>query len=239
MRANCIALLGVLSYVGCDSKLVPNDGYNGPDISCPPNTVTCPSNDMATTPPAPKCLAAAGLAGDNLLCVNFSAINDMVLTAPLPQLVSNWTFSKDSKNADCWQVKGGKLQIINFNGSFMDSCKAALPSMDFINDVNLKPKNYKKVILSLVQQVDLELGVSPNAPNQLAQIYNGNTSNPAFLLTQTSGKQPEQQVTFTIDITNLPPAGTNVANYIIQVTSSFKQFKDGLQISSIAVNAIQ
>lgn len=219
MRTNHIILLGVLSLVGCDSKIVERDGSTNTDL-------TCQMRDMAQTPPAPKCAAAKGLAGDNLLCVDFSTI-----TMPFAQSLPMWSFSKDSMTKDCWEVQNNRLQIINFSGMFQDTCRVTLPTYNF-NDAD--KQKYKTVTLALVQQVDLDLGTT--FPNQLEQIYN---ASPPFLLSQTSGNQPEQQFVLIIDLMKLPAASSKVANFTIQVMSAAKQFKNGLQISSIAVNASQ
>lgn len=217
MRSPAAAQLLLFAFLSSCAQ-PPEQFSDAGNCSAPP--------DLATI--APKCAAAKGLAGDNLLCVDFSTI-----TMPLPQSLPTWSFSKDSMNNDCWQVQNNRLQIINFNGSFQDTCKVTLPSYNF-NDPD--KQKYKSVTLAIVQKVDLDLGTA--FPNQLAQIYNGRSS-PSFLLSQTSGTQPEQQFVLTIDTMKLPLANSNIAGFILQVTSAAKQFRNGLQVSSIAVNASQ
>ena len=54
----------------------------------------CPSGpDMAT--PRPKCAAANGLAGDNLICVDFTSLAAQALnnTGSLPAVLKNWDFA--------------------------------------------------------------------------------------------------------------------------------------------------
>ena len=72
--------------------------------------------DMAS--PAPKCAAAKGLAGDNLLCVDFKDVQ---------QLTSLTTWSFNCGGGASWTVMNGQLQVAAFK-DFADTCTARLPA---------------------------------------------------------------------------------------------------------------
>lgn len=224
MRTNLLALLCVLSLAGCPLEVIERDGgtssTDGP--KCPPLPDLMPQ-------PA-KCAAAKGIGGDNLLCIDFSSLPDQQLGSALPPELNAWSFNNPP---NCWEIKSGKLEIKDF-GMFDSTCTFTMPSFD-LNDAD--KQKYQNITLSIVQKVDLDPGTA--FPNQFMQIYNG-TANAAFLLTQMTGSQPEQQTVITIDKQKLPAVMQRVAKYLFQVSSSMaNNTKKGIQISSLAVNGIQ
>jgi hypothetical protein len=198
------------------------------------------SHDMAgcssapdLTPPAAKCAAATGLAGDNLICVDFASIPDQSLDdqSRLPAQLARWDFVTKC-GGKYWVISSQMLQIKSFS-AFNDTCGFLMPSINF-NDAD--KQKYQKLTLSIVQKMDLDPGTI--SPNQAAQVYFGNAL-PAYLVTQTTGTQPEQQITLTIDKQKLPLAINNTVKYLLQVQSGQPQNKQGWQIESIAVMATQ
>lgn len=184
--------------------------------------------DMATPKP-PSCIvpAAAGIAGDNLgICVDFAKIGPGPLSSgQLPAELTGWNFGQCSHS---WEIANGHLQLQNF-GTFAGVCNFMLPSIN-LNDQD--KQKYQSITLSLAQRIDLELGLDSN---QLTQIYFKNPI-PSLLLTQTSGTQPEQRISITIDRAKLPMALSLAVSYLLQVqaTTSVSN-KQGWQIGSIAV----
>ena len=227
MRAAAFISIFCLSgVVGCDQQ---------PYAQIP--TDYCALVDMKVTPPAdmtvvPPCAAAIGLRGDNLVCVDFSSILDQPLdnSAQLPSQLSGWDFVTKC-GGKYWEISANKLQIKNFS-TFGDTCGFLIKQID-LNDV--QKQKYRSITLSIIQKVDLDLGTT--FPNQLEQVYNG-TAIPAFLLAQSSGTLPMQQATWTFDKETLPAAMKYVVKYLVQVQSgTANNTKQGLQISSIAINA--
>lgn len=67
----------------------------------------CPAlSDIATI--TPPCAAAKGLAGDSLICIDFSSVADQALTKPSPSELAGWDF--EAPRIDCWQILNGRLQ---------------------------------------------------------------------------------------------------------------------------------
>lgn len=182
-----------------------------------------------TQPPA-KCAAAKGLPGDNVICIDFSSLSDQSLSDPPPAQLMGWSFNSPP---NCWEIASSKLQVKSF-GTFASTCGFTMLPIN-LNDAD--KQKYQTVILSMIQKVDLDLGTA--FPNQLAQIYFG-TAVPAFMVNQTSGTLPEQQITITLDKQKVPGSMMSMVKYLQQVQSGMSvSNKTGLQISSIAVNLAQ
>jgi hypothetical protein len=112
-----------------------------PDLEEPP--------DLSQPDLAPPCAAASGLPGDNLLCVDFSAIPEGSLGTSLPAQLSGWNFA--NAVPDCWEIKSGKLQVVNFAG-FMSDCRFTMPAIN-LNDAD--KQKYAGLTLAIVHRVDL------------------------------------------------------------------------------------
>ena len=133
MRGVLIAMV-FLVVGGCDRASWMEDGGACP---IPPVADAAGVPDMAT--PAPKCAAAKGLAGDNLLCVDFKDVQQLTS-------LTGWNFFCGGLNS--WTSSGGFLQVNNFS-TFQDECTAKLPAINLNDADKLK---YKSVALSLVHR---------------------------------------------------------------------------------------
>ena len=185
--------------------------------------MTCPSPpDLAT--PASKCAAAKGLAGDNLLCVDFKDVQ--ALTS-----LSGWDFS--CTGGASWGSTGGILQVNNF-GTFDKECTATLPKLN-LNDAD--KQKYKSLTLSLVQRIEL------NDPDQRAQVFLNDTNDASRQMYFATGrKKPSKQVTtVTLERQDLPVMVNNAPQWILRVSSTVGAGAAfaGWQIESIAINGVQ
>jgi hypothetical protein len=216
---NCSVILAIVSLTlaGCEKwEIIDSDGG-----VC--ETCKCPQIDM-TQPPMAPCAAAKGLAGDNLLCVDFDKVSGLQ-----DQKLAAWNFKKD--NQDCWEVAGGLLRIRNF-GTFMDRCGATLPPIDL---KEADKQRYSSVTLSIVGKIDL------NDPGQQAWIYL-ETDTASRLMFQTTGSRPLQtSATILINLPKqeIPAALSSVYRPYLKVQADVAvSNKLGWQISSIAVQGI-
>lgn len=183
--------------------------------------------DLQDLPPTkPKCAAAKGLAGDNLLCVDFSSVGDLVLTTPPPPQLPGWNFEKFDKN--CWQVLSGKLQVNTTSfPTYMGTCGFLMPP--------LAPNQYTQYTsftLAVVQTVDV------NATVQGAYIYLGSDV-PKQQMWYTAGTYPKIVTTLQIAKTALPNGGTGTYQPLFKLSapSIAGGTVQGWQIESIAVMA--
>ena len=216
MRSNHIILVGMLSLVGCDSQIVQrmtvtDGGSFYADLQCP-------AIDMVPTPVTPKCAAAKGLSGDNLLCVDFAKVQML-------SSLSDWTFSCVGGSA--WTTTDGMLQVSNF-ATFKDECTAKLPAIN-LNDAD-KTK-YKSLTLSVLHRIDL------SDPEQKAQIFLNDSSDQTRLTYFATGKKnPSRQTTaISLDKTDLPAMINNAPQWLLKLSSSLQVGRQGWQIESIAV----
>jgi hypothetical protein len=152
MRTVLQFILALLLVSGC-ADTDDMDGYHGrcghhrTDASPPP--------DLATPPP--KCPAAKGLSGDNLLCADFAKATSLTDSA-----LSGWDFVTNC-GTNSWEIAAGKLQIKNF-GTFVGSCAFTMPALNF-NDAD--KQKYNSITLSVIHRIDL------NDPEQEAAIWFG------------------------------------------------------------------
>ena len=187
-----------------------------------PDAVSCPPPpDLAQ--PLPKCAAAKGLAGDNLVCADFNQIPSL----PDAQRLPGWNFV--CLGGASWTTSGGMLQINNF-GSFNDDCTVKLPALSLIDPDKAK---YKSFSLSLIHRIDL------NDPEQKAFIYLTDSSDQTRLLYFATGKKlpARQQTTITLDRADLPALLTSIL-WQLRITSNGNWGRQGWQIESIAVNGM-
>lgn len=192
----------------------------------------CPTADAGIpdlTPPKPKCAAALGLTGTPILCVDFEAIGDRVLGSTNPAPLDAWDFDRAAKG--CWQIKSGKLGVVNFGG-FADTCSFKMPNTDLAAPLNA---GFSSVTLAVVQRVDLN---DKPAQFQSAQIMLGlDDSNRRF--EYRTGSNPRQQNVNTLtraDLAGIPGVGTNVQP-LFKLTSAAAAGSSysGWEIESIAV----
>jgi hypothetical protein len=170
--------------------------------------------------PAPNCAAAKGLAGDNLICVDFDKVTSLSDSA-----LMNWNFN--ALMANCWQINSGMLQIPTF-GSVAANCGLTLPQLD------LSTLSSQHVTLSLVQRIDMS-----DQDSQWAQIYI-DVDNPGRLLHETSGRSglPTLISTqLTVKRSELPAALQNSFKFYLKASAlNSVNGRQGWQIQSIAVN---
>lgn len=193
-----------------------------------PTDIKCPSQPDLSLPKA-KCSAADGLYGDSLVCVDFSTIADQVLTSlPPVQSLSGWSFGKDAMNNDCWQVKGGKLQINTADfTTYKQNCgflMSALSAQDFAK--------YSKFTLAVVHTIDIS-----DVNQQKAQIMMGSDDPQKLLIDQTTGKQPHKQWSHTLVKSALPNglSGPYQPLFKFAASSASGGTAQGWLIESIAV----
>jgi hypothetical protein len=173
----------------------------------------------------PKCRAANGLAGDNLVCVDFSSVPDQVLVSPPPAQLAGWDFEKADKG--CWQIASGKLQVKDF-GNFKSTCGFLMPAVgasDF--------QKYSGFMLSVVHTVDV------NATKQITNIYLG-LPIAAQQIWFTTGTYPRQRNVFEIAKAAVPNGGSGTYQPLFQLVSSntVGDAYTGWQIESIAINGV-
>ena len=190
-----------------------------PDLEEPP--------DLSQPDLAPPCAAASGLPGDNLLCVDFSAIPEGSLGTSLPAQLTGWDFASFCPAG--WEIKSGKLQVVNFAG-FMSDCRFTMPAIN-LNDAD--KQKYAGVILAIVHAVDL------NETRQKIQIQLGLDDPATRLLLQTTGLQPNQRVILDTARAKLPNSGTGMYQPLLKISSTAAAggLAQGWQIESIAINA--
>ena len=189
-----------------------------------PDAVSCPPPPDLSQP-LPKCAAAKGLAGDNLVCADFNQIPSL----PDAQRLPGWAFSCTDNVNYAWTTSGGMLQINNF-GSFNDDCTVKLPSLSLSDPDKAK---YKSFSLSLIHRIDL------NDPEQKAFIYLTDSSDQTRLLYFATGKKipTRQQTTITLDRADLPAMLTSI-QWQLKISSALTVPRQGWQIESIAVNGV-
>ena len=223
-RFNVFMVCGLM-LAGC-SEFDPDP--NNPKDVCPSSQIDmptfCPNLDLA--PPPPKCIAAKGLTGDALICVDA----DKITLADLR--IQGWIGFKDGTGTDCWEIAGGKLQVKNF-GTFVGTCSFTMPLTDLAAAANQK---YQSVTLAVVQRVDVN-----SAPivtkYQIAQVFLGLAS-PTLQLSSYSGPNPRQQSNHAITRTDLAATTSGGTSFqpLFQLTSAAPApGNTGWQIESIAV----
>jgi hypothetical protein len=185
----------------------------------------CTTPDGGTIPPdmltpAPKCAAAKGLAGDNLLCVDFKDVQ-------MPSGLTGWNFNC-MQVADSWISSGGKLQINNFS-TFMSTCSFTLPAVSAADY-----QKYSSFTLSVVHKLDV------NSLQQKALIMLGADDDQQRLLDWMTGKQPRKQWTQTVAKADLPLMAMGGFQPLFKITSSVGPGGgySGWQIESIAIHGI-
>lgn len=207
-----LGLGGCLSGVLHDDACGPTDqGVDADMAGVPP--------DLAV--PAAKCAAAKGLTGDNLLCVDFDKVTQLTDAA-----LAGWNFNANMAN--CWQITGGALQLINF-GSFMGNCGATLPSIDL---KQADKQKYQRVTLALIHKVDM------SDPDQQAQIFL-DVDSPARLAHQLTGKPGFPTLvttTLTVSKADLPMGLMSIYKFYLKGSAlNIVGGRLGWQIQSIAI----
>jgi len=204
----CLAISGS----GC------RESYELLDGACEPSKVDAGSPiDMATPPP--KCAAAEGLKGDNLLCVDFK---DVQMLSSL----TGWDFTCTGGTA--WSTATGKLQVNAFS-TFMSTCTATLPALSTADY-----QKYSRFQLAIVQTIDV------NPAQQRIQIMLGADDPMSRLIAWLTGTQPRQHNLYSLAKAALPNGGTNTYQPLLKITSSVGPGGGymGWQIESIAIQGI-
>lgn len=211
----------LLTGIAChDLRYVPSDG--GID-----GGQSCQDCDMADANLA--CIAAKGLTGKPLVCLDFDSKTD------LNGLKSDgWKFDKFQTSCptnNVWGIQNGALQVqdfSNFGRSGAGSCGFSTP---------LIPSNqlgeYRRVTLSVQHTLDL------NDPKQTAQIFYNDNMPAERVLWQGTGNHTvsRQQTAITLNISDLPMADKQTDFvWIFTLTSTAASMTaKGWQIESIAV----
>jgi hypothetical protein len=174
-------------------------------------------------PQVPKCTAAKGLPGDSLVCVDFSSISDQMLgSTSLPQQLTNWSFNTPP---NCWEVKGGVLQIVNFQ-SLMTTCSFTLPQLDL---TQAPYDGYDSFTLSVVQNVEI------NTQRQSASIDLSSPVQPQQIWYSTSTNSL-QTLIVGINKAMLPNGGSNTYQPLFELVSNVSAIGyQGWTIESVAV----
>jgi hypothetical protein len=173
-----------------------------------------PAGDMAV---APKCPAASGLTGTNLVCVDFSKVSGLTD----PQL-NGWDFTSQCPAG--WTVTSGQLQLKTYS-TFMGTCDFTMPALG-----SSDYQEYNTFTLSVIQTVDV------NATKQAVNIYLGIPVTPQ-LMWYTTGTYPKIGTTLQIAKADLPNGGNGMYQPLFQITSNVQPNPNqGWLISSIAVN---
>ena len=214
MPAYRTLFLLLASLSACDMKIVDNDDAG---TGCPTPDANAPA-DMATPPP--KCAAAKGLAGDNLLCVDFKDVQ-------MPSSLAGWDFT--CTGGTSWSTTTGKLQINNFS-TFMDTCTFKLPPLSAADYAK-----YSSFTLSVVHRVDIS-----EVASQRVQVMLGADDQSNRLLDWMTGKQPRKQWMQTVAKADLPLAAVGSFQPLFKFSSanSAGGVFSGWQIESIAVNGV-
>lgn len=186
---------------------------------CPPPD-DCKMPDLLTQ--APACLAATGLPGKNLLCVDFNNTTIGALTG--------WLFSACTNASPAntnWHILGGKLQIDAPDFTvFKGDCKFTLPALSSADFAA-----YTSFALSVVHTVDLNDGIAATTAPQVAQV----SLNSSVIMSSTSKQLSGQAIqiqqkggtTAYQPMFRLFAVGTSGANF------------SGWKIDSIAINGIK
>lgn len=219
MTSTRLLTLGLVFLAGCPYSELRDDI----DFACLDNPPK-PMTDMATITPPPKCAAAAGLAGTNLLCVDFDKVTQ--LTDPL---LAGWNFSAGmSGNCAGWEISGGTLQVKNF-ASLVGNCGLTLAPIDFKLPAN---QTYQRATIALVHRVDM------SDPDQKAQVFL-DLDDPARLIHQTTsrpGLPTLTTTTLTVSKADLPMSLMSIYKFFLKASSLSMSGRPGWQIQSIAVN---
>lgn len=221
MRSKWLPLVCLLNIAGCGVTVEDNDG----------GTVKCPQVDMRSlqmdmAPPAPKCAAAKGLPGENLLCADFVSPQTIVdLTA------AGWSFTTSiSGTCTGWTVTNGKLQVNSYATVANGSCGFTLPALSATDY-----QKFSSFTLSIIHRVDIS-----ETASQKVQVMLGADDPLSRLVTQWTGKGSRQTSTMAMSKADLPNGGTGSYQPLLKISSTTTaggSFQ-GWQIESIAVNGI-
>lgn len=215
MTAHRILLTGLLLLAGCPTvtDLTPDGG------NCVTQDMKGSENPDMTAPVA-KCAAAKGLAGDNLLCVDFDKVTAL-------STLSGWDFTSQCPAG--WTVSGGKLQVNSF-ATFMGDCRFTMPALG-----SADYQKYNGFTLSIVQSLDL----NKTQLRQSAVVYLGVAIDTQQVWLGT-GNSPRQTSAITVAKTALPNGGAGMYQPLFQVVSGVAGGGfQGWLIESIAVNGVQ
>jgi hypothetical protein len=220
MTAHRILLPMALMLAGCPTLTdLPTDGGNCATTDMPG------SGNPDMTAPVAKCAAAKGLAGDNLLCVDFDKVTQLSDPA-----LAGWKFDTATP-CPGWQISGGALQVMSF-GTFMGNCGLTLPPIDF---KQADKANYQRATLALLYRLDM------SDIDQQAQIFMDLDNPSTRLLHQMTGRPSMPTLattTLTVNKADLPMALSSVYKFFLKVSSSAVSGRPGWQIQSIAVNGL-
>lgn len=224
MRTNVLVSAALLLLLGSSCR---EDWSELPDGSC--SHVDLKGSQPADmTTAGPNCLAASGLLGDRLVCVDFNQNTASPFTND-PKL-SGWDFM--SFGGNCWTIKNGKLQINTSDfTTYKQSCgfmMAPLNSAEFAK--------YSSFTLSIIHTLD----ISDNA-QQKAQLMMGSDDPQNRLIDQSTGRQPRKQWVQILSKAALPggAAGPYQPLFKFAASQAAGGTAQGWQIESIAVLGLQ
>lgn len=171
-----------------------------------------------------NCLAASGLVGDRLVCVDFNKITASPFNND--SKLNGWDFM--SFGGNCWGIKNGKIQINTSDfTTYKQNCgfmMAALGPSEFAK--------YSSFTLSVVHTLDIS-----DTAQQKAQIMMGSDDPQNRLIDQSTGKQPRKQWVQTLAKTALPNGASGPYQPLFKFAASLAAggAAQGWQIESIAV----
>lgn len=216
MLSRTLVLTAFASLSACNQIQVdyPDGGVNCPKVDASTN-----QPDMALAPP--KCAAAKGLPGDNILCVDFKDVQ-------MPSSLTGWNFNC-MQVTDSWTSSGGKLQVSNFS-IFMSTCSFTLPAVTAADY-----QKYSTFTLSVVHRVDIS-----DIVNQRVQVMLGADDPSNRLLDWMTGKQPRKQWMQIVSKSDLPLAAAGGFQPLFKFSSGNTAGGgfSGWQVESIAINGI-
>lgn len=205
----------ILGLVGCSSDYA---NVTDPLLGTRSDAGVCICSDASTMcppvpdlkPAGPDCMAANGLHGTRLLCVDFDKSPDL----------SSWNFSMNGANG--WSVQAGKLRFTSDFGNYMGAPLFYMPTIDV--------QKYDTVILSVLHRID----ISENA-TQKALIMMGSDDPINRLVDQSTGKQPRKQSIHLLARGAVPGGSYQPLFKYVGNTGTAGSTFTGWQIESIAV----
>lgn len=216
MRTYILMVLCLSTLVGCEpAKQLDNGGQGSGDLGCPA------SPDLK--PMAAPCPAAKGLAGDNLVCVDFT--NPQTTLAGL--MAKGWKFSQgNTGNCAGWGIDNNLLQVTKFS-ELKGTCgfTTEMVSMDQV-------QGYTHLTLSILHRVDL-VGLE-----QWAQVFLDNSIPNNRTIWEATNQRivPRQKTIITLDSADLPTTLKTGFTWFFRTYSTGAFGVDGWQIESIAIN---
>lgn len=218
MRANTLPLLGFVGLTSLSGCFLDPIGTTDMGMVSSGDGMGCTQTNPDLAPPAAKCKAAQGLAGDNLICVDFDKVTS--LTDPA---LMNWDFNASSVNcSDGWSISSGKLQTASFQKLTNATCGVLMPAAGTI-------AQYKSATISFIHKIDVidqqdSVQIYLGKSGQGRQVYYG------------SGKNMKQRTILEINSADFPVGVSNYQLLLLLSTGDPGSTQQNWFIESIAIN---